>query len=142
MLKNPQKNSFYFSVTRTVTIILAIYNLSKKSQGLSHHGYFHWRTHIVHFIEKNWPMLMDPTVYVLNPLMYRFHNNYFIHFTSSSKRRKNWIGTISGALSHNSPTIFTSGLNLIQEAGWWKLTHNKTPKQYYEMSNEVCAPTD
>lgn len=133
---------FYFLVTRTLTIILAIYNLSKKSQGLSHHGYFHWRTHIMHFIEKNWSMLMDPAMYVLTPPMHRFHSNCFINFTLNSKRRKNWIGTISGALSHNSPTLFTSGLSLFQEAGWWKLTHNKSPKQYYEMSKKVSRTAD
>lgn len=45
-------------------IVLAIYNLSKKSQGLSRQGYFHWRTHIACFIDRNWSNLMDPVVYV------------------------------------------------------------------------------
>lgn len=47
-----------------LVITIAIYNLSIKSKGLSRHGYFHWRTHIVNFIDKNWDYLFDPTMYV------------------------------------------------------------------------------
>lgn len=43
-------------------ITLALYNLSIKSKGLSRHGYFHWRTHIVNFIDKNWEFLFDPSM--------------------------------------------------------------------------------
>lgn len=50
------------------------------------------------------------------------------------KRRKKWTGSISGALSHNSPKYFTSGQELFDETGWWKLTHaNKTPKYIFNM---------
>lgn len=43
-------------------IVLAMYNLSKKSQGTSRRGYFHWRSHIASFIDRNWGNLMDPAV--------------------------------------------------------------------------------
>lgn len=43
-------------------IVLTIYNLSKKSHGLSRNGYFHWRSHIAHFIDKNWAYLMEPSL--------------------------------------------------------------------------------
>ncbi|KAM7354518.1 ada2a-containing complex component 2 isoform 2-T2 [Cochliomyia hominivorax] len=98
-------------------IALTLYNLSIKSKGLSRHGYFHWRTHIVSFIDKNWDYLFDPSV----------------------KRRKKWTGSISGALSHNSPKYFTSGQELFDETGWWKLTHaNKTPKYIFNLYEQEC----
>ena len=43
-----------------IIISMAIYNLSVQSKGLSHRDYFHWRTHISHFIDKNWAYLMKP----------------------------------------------------------------------------------
>lgn len=91
-------------------VVLSLHNLSIQSKGLSHHGYFHWRTHISHFIEKNWNYLIGPTV----------------------KRKKKWTGTISGTLSHNTPTLFTPGINVFKEAGWWKLSRNLNPKKYME----------
>ncbi|XP_031623177.1 cysteine-rich protein 2-binding protein [Contarinia nasturtii] len=94
----------------TMIIVLTIYNLTKKSQGLSRNGYFHWRSHIAHFIDKNWAYLVEPNF----------------------KKKKNWIGTITGTLSHHSPVLFTSGLAVFNEGGYWKLSHNKTPKQYYD----------
>ncbi|XP_055917414.1 cysteine-rich protein 2-binding protein [Eupeodes corollae] len=94
-----------------MVITLAIYNLSIKSNGLSHHGHFHWRTHIVSFIDKHWEHLFEP----------------------NTKRRKKWIGSVSGALSHNSPEFFQSGQELFQESGWWKLTYNQTPKFYMKL---------
>ncbi|XP_037816829.1 cysteine-rich protein 2-binding protein [Lucilia sericata] len=100
-----------------LVITMALYNLSIKSKGLSRHGYFHWRTHIVNFIDKNWDYLFDPTI----------------------KRRKKWTGSISGALSHNSPKYFTSGQELFDETGWWKLTHaNKTPKDIFNLYEQEC----
>lgn len=42
-------------------ITLTLYNLSIKSTGLSRNGYFHWRTHIVSFINKNWEYLFEST---------------------------------------------------------------------------------
>lgn len=97
-----------------IVIILAIYNLSIQSQGLSNQGFFHWRSHIAYFIEKNWKYI----------------------FNISIKRKKRWIGTISGILSHHSPEFFSSGQNILKEQGWWKLTHNNTPKFYWKLYEE------
>lgn len=94
-------------------VVMALYNLSVQSRGLSHHGFFHWRTHIACFIEKNWAYLIGSTI----------------------KKKKKWIGTISGTLSHNTPVMFLSGFNVFSEQGWWKLTHNMNPKQYMEFYN-------
>lgn len=93
-------------------VVMALYNMTKTSIGLSHHGFFHWRTHIAHFIDKNWNYLIGPTV----------------------RRGKKWTGTVSGTLSCNSPAMFQSGLDVIHEAGWWKLTHSYSPKKYMELS--------
>lgn len=65
---------FYF---RTMIIALTIYNLSKKSQGLSRNGYFHWRSHIAHFIDKNWSYLMEPSLWV-NRLRMKFRYNWCV----------------------------------------------------------------
>ncbi|KAL7739726.1 hypothetical protein ACLKA6_012705 [Drosophila palustris] len=90
-----------------LVLTLAIYNLSIKSKGLSHHGYFHWRTHIISFVDKNWNYIFEPRV----------------------RRRKQWTGSVSGALSHNSPEYFQSGVNECLEHGWWKLARsNLTPR--------------
>lgn len=73
-------------------------------------------------------------------MLFCFSKEELVHeIISFRKRRKNWIGTISGTLSHNSPHLFTSGIGLFNEAGWWKLTHNKNPKQYYEYSKFTKA---
>lgn len=45
-----------------LVLTLTIYNLSIKSKGLSHHGFFHWRTHIISFVDKNWNYLFEPRV--------------------------------------------------------------------------------
>lgn len=95
---------------RALLVVLAIHNLTIQSKGLSHHGYFHWRSHIANYIEKNWNFLIG----------------------SDIKKKKKWTGTISGTLSHNNPVMFTSGFHLFNESGWWKLTHNYTPKQYMD----------
>lgn len=94
-------------------VVMALHNLSVQSRGLSHHGFFHWRTHIACFIEKNW-------VYLIGGMV---------------KKKKKWIGTISGTLSHNTPVMFVSGFNVFNEQGWWKLAHNMNPKQYMEFYN-------
>lgn len=95
---------------RAILVVLAIHNLTIQSKGLSHHGYFHWRAHIASYIEKNWTYLIGATV----------------------EKKKKWTGTISGTLSHNSPSMFTSGFETFKENGWWKLTLNYTPKQYLD----------
>ncbi|KMY90841.1 cysteine-rich protein 2-binding protein [Drosophila simulans] len=82
-----------------LVLTLTLYNLSIKQKGLGHHGFFHWRTHIISFVDKNWNFIFGPNV----------------------RRRKQWTGSVSGALSHNSPEYFQSGLDVFQENGWWKL---------------------
>ncbi|KAH8273653.1 hypothetical protein KR018_007286 [Drosophila ironensis] len=98
-----------------LVISLALYNLSIKQKGLGHHGFFHWRTHIISFVDKNWHHIFGPNV----------------------RRRKQWTGSVSGALSHNSPEYFQSGLDVFQENGWWKLAKQfQTPRsvlRQYEM---------
>ena len=117
-------------------ITLTLYNLAIKSKGLSHHGYFHWRTHIVSFINKNWEYLFESTRYCFYSfLLEAFEWMLFIFF---SRRRKKWLGSVSGALSHNSPEFFLSGQEVFNETGWWKLTHsNKTPKEIYTLCKLV-----
>ncbi|XP_037048827.1 cysteine-rich protein 2-binding protein [Bradysia coprophila] len=97
-----------------ILIVLAIHNLSIRSKGLGRQGFFHWRIHIACFIEKNWTALMG-----------------------AAKRKKKWTGTISGALSHNTPILFTSGLETFQDSGWWKLTYNQSPKRYMELYQQL-----
>lgn len=91
-------------------LVIVLYNLSIQSKGLSHNGYFHWKSHIGYFIEKNWTVLFPPT----------------------KPRMKNFIGTISGALfTHNK--FFESGNTVLGEQGWWKLVENKPPKHFYKL---------
>lgn len=59
-------------------------------------------------------------------------NVYSIRFLFR-KKKKTWTGTISGTLSHNTPDFFLSGQELFYESGWWKLAHNLTPKQYFDL---------
>ncbi|XP_029680557.1 cysteine-rich protein 2-binding protein [Formica exsecta] len=87
-------------------IILTLYNLREKSSGISKRGYFHWKSDISTFVDRNWDYLFKKTV----------------------KRKKNWIGTISGTLSHYSAIFFKSGTNELGESGWWKLSDNDPPE--------------
>jgi hypothetical protein len=48
------KHDFCFRVD---LIILTLYNLHYRSDGVSRLGYFHWKTHICHFIERQWNIL-------------------------------------------------------------------------------------
>ncbi|XP_017067894.2 LOW QUALITY PROTEIN: cysteine-rich protein 2-binding protein [Drosophila eugracilis] len=90
-----------------LVLTLTLHNLSVKQKGLGHHGFFHWRTHIISFVDKNWNFIFGPNV----------------------RRRKQWTGSVSGALSHNSPEYFQSGLEVFQEHGWWKLANPfQTPR--------------
>ena len=45
----------------------------------------------------------------------------------SRKKRKTWLGTISGTLSHWSGEIFRSGLSALKESGWWTLVDARLP---------------
>ncbi|XP_014096924.2 cysteine-rich protein 2-binding protein [Bactrocera oleae] len=115
----PRENFVRQRLSWFMIVVLTLYNLSVKSKGLSHHGFFHWRSHIVSFINKNWDFLMEP----------------------GTRRRKNWFGSISGNLSHYSPEFFLSGQETIQKSGWWRLAQsNLTPqaihKKYEEFSQK------
>lgn len=44
-----------------------------------------------------------------------------------SKKKKNWIGTISGTLSHYSGIFFKSGTVELGESGWWRLINDDPP---------------
>ncbi|XP_077269599.1 ada2a-containing complex component 2 isoform X1 [Temnothorax americanus] len=87
-------------------IILTLYNLREKSSGISKRGYFHWKSDIGTFVERNWDYLFQRTV----------------------KKKKAWIGTISGTLSHYSGIFFKSGTTELGESGWWKLLDNDPPE--------------
>ncbi|CAK9813772.1 Cysteine-rich protein 2-binding protein [Anthophora quadrimaculata] len=87
-------------------IVLTLYNLREKSSGISKRGYFHWKSDISTFVDRNWDYLFKKTV----------------------KRKKNWIGTISGTLSHYSGIFFKSGTTELGESGWWRLMDNDPPE--------------
>lgn len=87
-------------------IVLTLYNLREKSSGISKRGYFHWKSDISTFVDRNWDYLFKKTV----------------------KRKKNWIGTISGTLSHYSGIFFKSGTVELGESGWWRLIDNDPPE--------------
>ncbi|KOX70978.1 Cysteine-rich protein 2-binding protein [Melipona quadrifasciata] len=87
-------------------IILTLYNLREKSSGISKRGYFHWKSDISTFVDRNWDCLFKKTV----------------------KRKKNWTGTISGTLSHYSGIFFKSGTTELEESGWWRLINNDPPE--------------
>ncbi|XP_039305118.1 cysteine-rich protein 2-binding protein isoform X2 [Solenopsis invicta] len=96
-------------------IVLTLYNLREKSSGISRKGYFHWKSDISTFVDRNWDYLFKKTV----------------------KRKKNWIGTISGTLSHYSCIFFKSGTNELGESGWWKLLSNDPPEILIARNNKV-----
>ncbi|EFN82271.1 cysteine-rich protein 2-binding protein [Harpegnathos saltator] len=96
-------------------IVLTLYNLREKSSGISNRGYFHWKSDISTFVDKNWDTL----------------------FKKSVKKRKNWTGTISGTLSHYGGIFFKSGTVELDEAGWWKLLDNDPPEILIARNNKV-----
>ncbi|XP_055371862.1 cysteine-rich protein 2-binding protein [Condylostylus longicornis] len=99
-----------------IVIVLAIYNLTIQSQGLSHNGYFHWRSHISAWVDKNWKYL----------------------FGANIKQRKKWYGTLSGILSAYSPEFFESGANKnLTDSGWWKLSSKQTPKYFMNLYENI-----
>ncbi|XP_054741653.1 cysteine-rich protein 2-binding protein [Anastrepha obliqua] len=112
----PRENFVRQRLSWFMIVTLTLYNLFMKSKGLSHHGFFHWRSHIVSFVNKNWDYLMEP----------------------GTRRRKNWFGSISGNLSHYSPEFFLSGQETIQKSGWWRLTQtNLTPRIIHRKYEEL-----
>ncbi|XP_036146521.1 cysteine-rich protein 2-binding protein isoform X2 [Monomorium pharaonis] len=56
---------------------------------------------------------------------------------NARKKKKNWIGTISGTLSHYSSIFFKSGTNELGESGWWKLLGNDPPEVLIAKNNKV-----
>ncbi|KAI5632058.1 acetyltransferase (GNAT) family domain-containing protein [Phthorimaea operculella] len=86
-------------------LLLTLHHLGQHSYGISNHGFFHYKTHICSFIDRHWTLLFGP------------------HF----KQKKNWIGTIAGALSVYNHLFFRSGSVALGESGWWKLLHNFSP---------------
>ncbi|KAF4518851.1 hypothetical protein B566_EDAN006702 [Ephemera danica] len=88
-------------------VVMVLHNLHQQSQTSSRRGYFHWKMHICKFVQDKWKVLFRPTV----------------------KRKKTWMGTVSGTLTH-APGIFQSGLEDLGEAGWWRLYFpDFSPKQ-------------
>jgi hypothetical protein len=53
------KHDFCFRVN---LIILTLYNLQSRSDGVSWLGYFHWKMHISKFIERHWNVLFGSSV--------------------------------------------------------------------------------
>ncbi|XP_028034171.1 cysteine-rich protein 2-binding protein [Bombyx mandarina] len=97
-------------------IYLTLNHLNCHSYGISNRGYFHYKTHICSFIDRNWQAL----------------------FGSNSKQKKNWIGTIAGVLSIYNKLVFKSGSADLGEMGWWKLQHNFSPAVAAHIIQEVA----
>ncbi|XP_044726737.1 cysteine-rich protein 2-binding protein [Chrysoperla carnea] len=95
-------------------ITLVLYDIMHKSEGTGRYGFFHWKVHINSYIERHWHVL----------------------FRKDFKRKKNWIGTVSGTLSIYSPLFFTSGTEILGEGGWWKLTY---PNLCPEIIVQLCS---
>ena len=87
-------------------LVLAIYNLKRLNPDDARDGFYHWKLHVAAFLEKNWITLFGPQM----------------------KKRKTWLGTISGTMSHWSGVIFRSGLATLKESGWWKLISEEQPR--------------
>lgn len=43
-------------------IVLTLYNLREKSSGISNRGYFHWKSDISSFVDRNWDILFKKSV--------------------------------------------------------------------------------
>lgn len=43
-------------------LVLTLYNLREKSSGISKRGYFHWKSDISIFVDRNWDYLFKTTV--------------------------------------------------------------------------------
>ncbi|XP_072947619.1 cysteine-rich protein 2-binding protein [Epargyreus clarus] len=86
-------------------LLLTLHHLHTQSLGISHQGFFHYKTHIGSFIDRNWQLL----------------------FGNQVKQKKNWMGTIAGTLSVYRWLLFRSGSIVLGEAGWWKLQHKFSP---------------
>ncbi|XP_034830037.1 cysteine-rich protein 2-binding protein [Maniola hyperantus] len=96
-------------------LLLTLNHLSIHMQGISNHGFFHYKTHICFFIDRYWGLL----------------------FGANCKQKKNWIGTIAGALSVYSNLFFRSGSIALGETGWWKLLHSFSPAVAAHINQEM-----
>ncbi|XP_050294073.1 cysteine-rich protein 2-binding protein isoform X2 [Anthonomus grandis grandis] len=98
-------------------LVLALYHLQTKSGGLGNNGFFHWRHHIVSFVDR--------------------HSD--IIFPNEKQRKKKWVGTIAGRLSHYSGYLFVSGSKTIfNKPAWWTLMYPKiTPGVLSEVYNAL-----
>lgn len=106
-------------VSWLTALILALYNL-QELQHLSRHGYFHWKLHIADFIDRKWAYI----------------------FGGSVRRKRAWHGTVSGTLSHYSPSYFQTGTTVLRESGWWKLTlENMSPYNMVRLKYESNIST-
>nr|XP_026492671.1 cysteine-rich protein 2-binding protein [Vanessa tameamea] len=86
-------------------LLLTLNHLSIQMQGISNHGFFHYKTHICSFVDRYWVQL----------------------FGDQFKQKKNWVGTIAGVLSVHSNLFFRSGSIALGESGWWQLQHYFSP---------------
>jgi hypothetical protein len=60
----------------------------------------------------------------------------------SRKKKRSWMGTVSGTLSHYSHTYFRSGSEDLRESGWWTLALNMEPEltlQQREFVHMLCS---
>ncbi|XP_063616973.1 cysteine-rich protein 2-binding protein isoform X2 [Cydia splendana] len=97
-------------------ILLTLHHLTTNAYGISNHGFFHYKTHICSFIDRNWGLLFDPQF----------------------KQKKNWVGTIAGCLSVYSNIIFRSGSTILGETGWWQLQHAFSPAVASHIIQEIA----
>lgn len=96
-------------------IILTLHHLREKSIGISRFGYFHRTANICTFIAKNWDSF----------------------FTKGTKPKKQWKGTVSGALSLYKHTFFKSGTLSLKQGGWWKLRYHHPPEILMAMNTKM-----
>ncbi|KAL1500771.1 hypothetical protein ABEB36_006216 [Hypothenemus hampei] len=116
-------------------LVLALYHLQMKNGGLGRNGFFHWRHHIVAFLDRNWEIL----------------------FPNDKQKKKKWMGTVSGRLSHYSGYLVLSGSKTVfNKPAWWTLMYPRiTPlvlstvynavaleKQKLKMKNEKKTSSD
>ncbi|XP_059614804.1 cysteine-rich protein 2-binding protein isoform X1 [Phlebotomus argentipes] len=92
-----------------MVLVLVIHNLTITSPGLGNYGYYHYKIHISNFVAKNWVYFFPPDF----------------------KRKKNWVGSVAGTLSHFNRLFFQSGTDELGSNGWWKLTRSETPLSYF-----------
>lgn len=93
---------------------------------------FYRSNHVPSFIFICWKRLSKTVVTLFqfhcSVLLYRLLLLWRLLFSIVfRKKRKTWLGTISGTLSHWSGDIFRSGLNVLKESGWWALVDERLP---------------